>query len=89
MNSDSESDKLLTEMPEKQSELQTDVNIVGRDQAKLRKDMDSLRERIRKLEERRERWSKAAEKIDKEKERKRPSTTVTTDGTGSAHKKDE
>eukprot|EP00563_Minutocellus_polymorphus_P020775 CAMPEP_0197716010 /NCGR_PEP_ID=MMETSP1434-20131217/1055_1 /TAXON_ID=265543 /ORGANISM="Minutocellus polymorphus, Strain CCMP3303" /LENGTH=171 /DNA_ID=CAMNT_0043300299 /DNA_START=151 /DNA_END=666 /DNA_ORIENTATION=- len=67
MNASSETDKLLDEMPAKQSKLQSDVGKVGKDQVKLKHDMDALKERIRKIEERRERWSKQAAEIDREK----------------------
>ena len=67
MDSSSETDKLLEEMPAKQSKLQSDIGKVDKDQVKLKQDMENLRERIRKIEERRERWAKQAAEIDREK----------------------
>ena len=68
MDSSSETDKLLEEIPAKQSKLQSDIGKVDKDQVKLKQDMENLRERIRrKIEERRERWAKQAAEIDREK----------------------
>lgn len=67
MESSSETDKILKEMPAKQSKLQSDIGKVDKDQTKLKKDMDALRERIGKIQERRERWAKQAADIDREK----------------------
>lgn len=67
MESSSETDKLLEEMPGKQSKLQSDIGKVDKDQTKLKEDMENLRERIRKIQERRERWAKQAAEIDREK----------------------
>mmetsp|Transcript_48854 Transcript_48854/g.147198 ORF Transcript_48854/g.147198 Transcript_48854/m.147198 type:complete len:161 (-) Transcript_48854:141-623(-) len=75
IESNRENDDILREMPKQQRVLKQNMANVERDQVEIQNNMHSLRRRIQKIEERREKWANQAETI-REAERRMNTDTV-------------